>query len=579
MDIKLNSIKWKNFLSYGDEYAEYSFSNGIDLINAKNGNGKSTFADAVFYAFFGKPFRKIKTSSLINRYTKKKLTTVLEFDVDGVGYKIIRGMKPNIFEIYQNVNGEMTIIEEMATTKDYQRFLESDIIQMDDTIFRQLVSQGANNQNSKPFMELSSLEKENLFQVLTDTSIFGHIKEVLKLRKSDKQIVLKENTYKQDILAGSIQSEKLMISQMEKQNEDFLTNHKKNIEITKQSIAIYNDNILKYTDALLKLKKLKEKYDVLSDELATTKNEKYALQSEKTKIESELIHINKAEEGAISCTKCSTINYLVDVDVSKKDAFILRKSELEADISNYTLEEGIKQEEVNKIKEKLLNGKRVRDLLEADKTNLIYSENKLTELMNINEVKIDYTAFEEKTIEAREIEEYLISLRSDIDNINTLENLVGGNGIKQEVIKTQIPFVNKHINHFLELFSLVDYKFIIDENFKERILSREDESEFNQLSNGQKSRISFSIMFAFLKLIEERSSVRINLLLLDEVLDSSVDALGREELLDILKSEFSLTKNIIIISHNEEVKNRLEVFNRLVHVNIDKFSSLEIEEI
>ena len=172
MNINFKKVKWKNLLSYGNSFSELDFEKGIDLVMGTNGQGKSSFNDAIYYSLFGRPFRKIKTANLINRTIGKRLLVEIEFEVDSINYKVIRGQKPNKFEIYKKEDDEYILIEQRASTKDYQKFLEEEILNFNETIFRQLMILGANLPNSKPFMDLTTIEKESLFQTLTDTSIF-----------------------------------------------------------------------------------------------------------------------------------------------------------------------------------------------------------------------------------------------------------------------------------------------------------------------------------------------------------------------------------------------------------------------
>jgi len=688
MNINIINVKWKNFLSYGNEFNEINIENGIDLVIGTNGVGKSSMIDALFFNLFGRPFRKVKTGSIINRINKKKLLTEVIFNVDSKKYKVIRGQKPAKFEIYLEVEDEYTLIEQRAATKDYQKFLEDEVLNLNETIFRQLVAVSSNLPSSKPFMELSQQEKESLFQVLTDTSIFGHLKTVLKSRISTKKNDAKDQEYRRDILKSSLDSEKIMIEQAEKQNDDFKKHHSDNINLTEENISTAKSDIEKYKNGLEKLKELKVKYDKkmtkiseLQVELQETQekdrlssaedrlnNEKTfndnifiieetynlinydaeelkiqnlkdaILENTKTKMDLDLKIrvIESAQKDAIDCTSCKTVNYLIDITESevqnkakyketivdimtdtnlkqaeikkleialrlqKKDdneKYNLKKKEAkeikdatEAEIldelrnlsSNYTEF----QSEISNLymvtdgyKEKLLNGKRLKDTLTEKIDSLDFFENRLKELLSVKMVEIQYDSLDAKKADMKTLVKNIKTLAKDLDDLNYLETIIGGNNLKGAVIKKQIPFLNKGINHFLELFSMLEYSFVIDENFKERLINRDDDSEFNSLSNGQKARISFSIMFAFLKLIEERNGVKTNILVLDEILDSSVDASGREELLAILKSEFSDKKDIIIISHNEQIKEKIELFDRLIHIKKDKFSTVMVEEL
>jgi DNA repair exonuclease SbcCD ATPase subunit len=691
MNIYFSEVKWKNLLSYGDNFTTLEFNNGIDLVLGTNGKGKSSFADAIFYGLFGKPFRKIKSLNLINRGNKKKLEVQIKFSVDESKYKIVRGMKPSKFEIYEKKDDsdEYVIIEQRAATKDYQKMLEEDILKFNETVFRQLMVLGSNLPNSKPFMDLSSSEKEQLFQTLTDTSIFGYLKGTLKNKISDLKILIKDYEYKRDILSSSITSEKSMIEQAERQNDDFEKNHNENIKLTEENIRKVEEDIKRYNDALDKLRELKIKYDEknqeisvltfdlnskkeenetkilriqednmkeyqkllsectiqetdvletqkMDEEILKLKLENQELSKEKMDLDSKIKYIEASEKSSIPCKSCKTINYLTDIcdnEVHKKEEYLARIKNIKVIITNKTeeikklefklrdfkksiqnklqenkdgiqskketmdkellkiqnklqiniepYEKEIRELRVNneKIKEALLNGKRIKENLQEQEKSLEFYVRKLDDLRHIKKVQIDYESLKEKKILFKNIQNDLADNLKSKEDYTYLETIIDGNNLKGAVIKKQIPFLNKGINHFLELFSMLEYSFVINENFKERLISRDVDSEFGQLSNGQKVRISFSIMFAFLMLIEQRNGVKTNLLVLDEVLDSSIDASGREELLQILKSEFAPSKDIIIISHNQEIKEKIEIFDRLIHIDKDKFSALKIEKL
>ena len=685
MNIVFKTLKWNNFLSYGKEENSFDFNNGVDLLLGKNGMGKSAITEVIFYSLFGKPFRKIKLSSLVNKISKKNMKTILEFSIDNQNYKIIRGTKPNIFEIYIKNEEEWVIIPQKAATKDYQKMLEEEILNLNETIFRQLIVLGANLVTSKPFMELSQVEKENLFQVITDTSIFNDISTKIKEKISENKIILKDYIYRRDLLEETIKAEKIVIEEAEKRNKYFKETHEKNKEEVISQIKEAEEKILKYEVAIEKLKELKNKYDTLLKEITTKEenskreldtrinslleeqktikdeyskelsnieddvellNKKDILKKEvedilkyKSNLEEENINTNTkiqqiiaAKKGSIICNNCSEINYISNIDkneIIKEDEYkkTIKNNEIIInDLDNRFLELNNKISSViisieentqnkrndvhskyenklknisdeilkernkissfddeknilNKYKEKLLNSKRIKENYEEAKTSLINLKHKEEELNNIKEIEIDYESIKNKEKEFSTAQKNIKKYSELMDDYEYLLNLVGSNNLKGAVIKRQIPFLNKSINHFLELFSMLEYSFVIDENFKERIISRNEDSEFNQLSNGQKSRISFSIMFAFLKIIEKRNGVKTNLLILDEILDSSVDSEGREELLNILKEEFSQTKDIIIISHNQEIQEKIELFDRVIKISKDKFSSIEVEEI
>ena len=699
MNIKFTKVKWKNLLSYGNSFSEYEFKLGLDIITGVNGAGKSTQSDALFYGLFGKPFRKIKNGSLINDTTNKGLEVHVYFTVSNGGdeteYLIKRGQKKNIFVIYKKIEDDYVEIPEKATTKEYQSFLENEILKMDDTVFRQLISISANMDSSKSFMDLTPKEKESLFQVITDTRIFNSLTDKIKLRIQDTKLRQKDIEYKLKIIESSIESEKIMIEQAKKQNNDFIKHHEDNIKHTLDNISITKENIEKYQKGIEKLKELKEKYDELMDELNEAKieltdinieaqsyseeklkniakeyNEKidnleqyydslddnvYAdirvnislleaqnkdAYNEINDLNAKISNIEAAIKGSIKCKSCNEINYIIDIDEAEVDnlssykdrvTFLntsikennLKISEINSEIKekkendkieyqkqkSYIFEKKQKQEEIAKeehynfkraerdelqgkilnlektiesYKEKLLKSKHIKSTLQENEESLKYYEEKLKQLNSVTLIEINEDSLNDK-IEQRDItKKDMVAENKMMQDLNYLLNMLsdkGENNLKGQVIARTVPFLNKGINYFLERFSLNEFNFVIDENFKERIISRENHSEYNSLSNGQKMRISFSILFSFLRLIEEKNGITTNLLFLDEILDGSLDSSGREELLYILKNEFSDKKNIIIISHNEEIKGKDEVFDRAISVQRDKFSKILVEDI
>jgi len=573
MNIEFKKITFDNFLSY-KENNTYVFDKGLDLLSGKNGRGKSGIIDSIFYSLFGKPYRKIKLNSLINRYKKKKLKTEIEFVVDNTYYKVIRGMKPNIFEIYRNNE----LIQQSANIKDYQKMLENDILNFNESIFRQLIVLGANIDSTKPFMDLSQNEKEIIFQTLTDTSIFNEVTNKLKEKISLVKTELKDLEYKKELLENSIKTEENVIKQAEQRNKDFKENNKNNLLQINEDIETTKSKINKYQEALDKLIKLKDDYKKLKETLDNYNKDLNTHKQKLNEINNKIQYIENAEENSIECINCKTINYLVPIEDDKN---ILEKEKSDILLYIEEINKKIKplNDRVNKLYEALLNSKSIKNTLDNLNKNIEYLYNRKEELNNFKEIKIDYTNLNKTKEKNIFVKENLSIIKDNLKDLTELLSIMSNQDLKGAVIKQQIPHLNRNINYFMEKFSMLSYSFILNESFKEQIITNSEDTEFNQLSNGQKTRISFSIMFAFLKLIETRNTIKTNLLVLDEVLDTSLDTTGKEELLYILKNEFN-NKNVIIISHNPEIKEKTELFDRLYEVVNDKedtkYSKLEL---
>jgi len=235
------------------------------------------------------------------------------------------------------------------------------------------------------------------------------------------------------------------------------------------------------------------------------------------------------------------------------------------------------QEKINGLEEKISKEPILKNKIASLEEDIEKNLNKLKKVKEWKQTEIDYSELEKTEKEYKETGETLVNLRKTQGDLNSLSNLVGDKNIKGTILNQQLPFLNKFINEFLELFES-KFNFVIDSNFEDNIVSRSVNNEFNSLSNGQKQRITMSILFAFLRLIEERNGVSTNLLILDEYLDSSLDVDGINEVLKILSEVFSKNKDVILISHNPDIKNRFEIINRNVEIiQQDGFSEMNLK--
>jgi DNA repair exonuclease SbcCD ATPase subunit len=564
--MKIRKIRWKNLLSYGNNFTEYNFENGIDIIFGKNGKGKSCLLDALLFGFFGKPFRKVKLGSLVNNKNNKELVVEIEFEVTK-RYKIIRGLKPNIFEIYQ-FEGDWKLIPQDSHNKFYQEKLE-EIIGMNEILFRQIVLLGANISNVKNFMDLSSKEKEEIFQNLTNTFIFNII---VQLAKEKKKLIITDLTnldYQINTLETTINNLKLEYEKIEKQNKEILENKEKSIKEINENIESLEDKINKIKEKIsIKESLLKEYNDILKS---------------KDDLESNLVKINTAikvlenkkkifeESEEITCPKCGNIFKQINIDledINKKLSLLNEKYQnlykdkldLEEKISNF-------EEKLEKIK--LLENKissiniEINQLLHKKK---FYEETKITE--------INYDYLKEKEKELQELKEKYNIKEKQKSQYEKIISLIIEGKLKEQILSQQLPLLNKFINEYLEKFG-VEYNFIIENNLKEKIIRRGESQEFNALSNGQKQRIVLSLLFGFLKIMKH-NGYEINILVLDEFLDSSLDDEGIQIIIDVLENEFSKEKDIIIITHNPNIKNKLNP-SRIYEVK-EEFGYSKLEE-
>lgn len=584
MKIDFLRLEFKNVLSYGNKITSFDFMNGLDLINAKNGAGKSSFIDALTYGLYGKPFRKIKLSSLINHNNNKELHVTVYLYVENSGfYKIVRGMKPSVFEIYHNKNEQVFedihLVPQSSTTKGYQELLEEDILKMNENVYRQLIVLGANISTSKNFMDLSPKEKEDIFQIITDTSVFNDLKALIKKKTQVLNTYIMEHEYKVNILTSTLDTEKRNIQSLEQQNQVIKTDKENIIHQLELELEGCRSKVPEYEKAIQALKVLKDQYDVESNELNDKRARMSAIQTEHRKVLDDLHHLNLAKQGAVECDECHNVINRSGIDISED-----RESELNRMSSEYQnlgvqLHQEIThlEQSANSKKEKLLNSKRIGE-------NRTLNLNRIEQLIQDIETKrqwkelvIDYSSIDKIEKDLEDEKSIILGFKEEINALNSIGTIVGADELKGFTLSQQIPLLNRYINQFIERFNAFDYNFVIDTNFKERIISRNEEKEFNAMSNGQKQRFTFSILFAFLKLVEEKNGISTNLLILDEVLDSSSDSEGKFELIRILNDDFSKSKDVIIISHNPDIVQNSEDFNRVIRVEHDNYSRMIVE--
>jgi DNA repair exonuclease SbcCD ATPase subunit len=557
-------------MSYGNELTTINFSNDMTLITGKNGEGKTTMFMALFYALYGKPYKKVKLASLINATTKKDSIVYVEFDIGSDNYTVKRGQKPAIFEITKN--GEL--INQNSTTSVYQEYLE-DILKMNDTIFKQLIFLGV-NVNNKSFVDLTKSEKEELFQTITDTAIFGELKEGIKTKVKELTSSKLELDYKIKVIKELITAEEINIRKLTLHNESILL---QNEEVITDLERRYEDNVIiikKYDEAFSKLRDKKVVYDSKKAMLEVINNDANKVKDNLSNFMLQLRRIEDIEKTFSHCIGCATLNKISDVDISQKENIKEKIDNLSKTHNKMKIDITAKNEELEILLEVLYKGKQLKiskDAKEQEQLNIL---NEIERIKTTKAYDISTLLIDKKT---EELNEHIIT----IDDVNTkltkydkLNKLFDNNNIKGIIIKQSLPLLNRFINEYLEFFSDFPFVFSVDNNFVSSIkTSNTIDYEFASLSNGQSMRISFSIILAFLKLVEHKNGITTNLLILDEILDSSLDYNGRNELLDIIKRNF-INSSVFVISHNDDVVDS-ETFTKHIYVKKENnFSTIHL---
>jgi DNA repair exonuclease SbcCD ATPase subunit len=428
-------------------------------------------------------------------------------------------------------------------------------------------------------MDLTSKEKEEVFQIITDTSVFNDLRSLIKKKISLANTYVMEHEYKVSILSTTLETEKRNIASMEQQNAIIKMDKETIISQLEDELASCRSKVPEYDKAIQVLKELKEKYDEELNQLNVKKYETTEATTEHRRVLDELHHLHLAKQGAIECDKCSNVINRSGIDISEDRESQLNEMKVSLEATLTQLHTDIRDIEasVNAKKEKLLNSKRIGENRNQNLARIDQLGTEIESKRQWKELDIDYSYIHKLELELEDEKSIILSLKEEMNNLTTLNSIVGDDELKGYTLSQQIPLLNRYINQFIERFNAFEYNFVIDTNFKERIISRNEEKEFNAMSNGQKQRFTFSILFAFLKLVEEKNGITTNLLILDEVLDSSSDTEGKFELIKILTDDFSKSKNVIIISHNPDIVQNVEDFNRVIKVEHDNYSKLTVE--
>jgi DNA repair exonuclease SbcCD ATPase subunit len=551
--IKFEKVRFKNFGSFGNNITEIVLDkNSTTLICGSNGSGKSfAFLDSITFALFGKPFRKINIPQLVNSVNEKGCLVEIDFSRGSDKFMVRRGINPRVFEIYKN--GEL--IDQDAKSVDYQELLENQILKMNYKTFTQVVILGSSS--FVPFMQLSAADRRSVIENILDINIFSTMNVVLKGKVLSLKETIKELNTKIEIEKNKINVQKSYIATLEKKNneDDDVKNERifeleKKIEIIKHDLISRNLSVEGLQADLNFIKKtLKEKNNKIQDartHIVTLKNSKDQKQKE--------IHFFKE-----NCT-CPTCTQPIE-DKLKKEKVLMNNY----DISN--LEDDMERVETD-IKTLQEDCNRFDDNIQETTNHMqeVYSFNKEIEAYQKEIERIRNTmqrsVIKDNIIEEKEKLKGLEGGLAALDEEKTLHSndlmyhelageLLRDGGVKGKIIKYYLPHMNKFINKFL---SSMDFfvQFQLDEEFNEQIKSRyRDDFSYMNFSEGEKMRIDLALLLAWREIARLKNSVSCNLLILDEVFDSSLDSVGMDELMKLLKT-ISDKANVYVISHKAD---------------------------
>ena len=546
--IKFEKVRWKNFLSTGNQFTEIELDrNETTLIIGENGAGKSTVLDALCFALFGKPFRTISKSQLINTVNAMETVVEIEFSIASRKYKVIRGIKPNKFEIWQNDK----MLNQEANSRDYQKILEQQILKLNYRSFTQVVILGSST--FVPFMQLKAKFRREVVEDLLDIKIFSVMNLLLRQRLKDLATELQEVEYNYKLSNEKISMQETYIKDI-KNNADV---------IIKDKEKTYDDNAVELGKKVSEKKTLEENQkslfksvdDQISTESKDTKlKDLRSTLTEKQKEKDRMINFFEKHDECPVCTQ--------NIDNEFKTQMISTKQTEKKEITDGLLK---MESELDKTKSRLDEIKKVTDVIQDNSIKIAQLNTSIQELEKYQErLSSEIKELENSTINNSD-EEKLKTLQEEFNQIEQNKKelkeekvykeasraMLQDTGIKTKIIKQYLPIMNQLINKYLASMEFY-VNFTLNESFEETIKSRfRDTFNYESFSEGEKMRIDLALLFTWRAIAKMKNSTNTNLLILDEIFDSSLDSAGTDEFLKILNTLEG--ENVFVISHKQDV--------------------------
>ena len=569
--IVFEKVRWKNFLSTGNAFSEVDLKGSPStLVVGSNGAGKSTMLDAICFVLFKKPFRKISQAQLINAVNEKDMMVCIEFTIGSTHWQVNRGVKPNIFEIFR----DGTALNQESNQRDQQVWLEQSVLKLNYKSFTQVVILGSST--FVPFMQLTAPNRREVIEDLLDIKVFSTMNGILKERAKGLRDSITQATYDLDLIKEKVEIQQRFI-------EDIKANQRKqrdakstDIHTLQSEVDVLEDNIIKSAetvdllqneadsigDVTSKLNELKVYQSKFNDKKKTLNKEmKFYEENDRCPTCSQTIteRSKKTNQQGISDQLNQIESATVDLkqkleeikeQVSLKEGKIKEIRDIQSNISSNTKEIRWKKKSIKKIQEEI-------DTPQTD--NLKREQNNLKTLVK----------------EGLDGETNLKIEKAKKENFDVCSSLLKDTGIKSQIIKKYLPIMNQLINKYLNELDFY-VSFDLDENFEETIKSRfRDEFSYASFSEGEKMRIDLALLFTWRTIAKMKNSANTNLLILDEIFDSSLDIAGTYDFMKILRA-FNDSTNVFIISHKPDVLQ--DKFERILRVEKRQNFSVITEE-
>jgi len=553
--IIFENIKWKNFLSTGNQFTEIKFNEkATTLVVGTNGAGKSTVLDALTFGLFGKPFRKINKSQLVNSVNEKDCVVEVNFSIGDIRWKVVRGIKPNIFEIHRNDK----CLDQFANANDQQKWLEQNVVKMNYKSFTQIVILGSST--FVPFMQLGASNRREVIEDLLDIKIFSTMNNLIKDKIRGIKDEIRTLELKKESLNDKVGMQENFISELDQQGKGRIKEKEGKINLLEGEIMDASDE----TECLM------GDVDILNkdlEKLTGAAKKLRELGNLKGKISNKVSNITKEHKFFTEHTVCPTCEQDIDEDfrINKINDAQNKAKELQSGYNQ--LEEAIKKEEEREHHFTKLSKEisKLNNDISQNNTRISGCSQQIrdleSEIQKLTDQIANRNTEHEKLKEFKEkLKDTYESLGGRKDNIKYYDfsySLLRDGGVKTKIIKKYLPLINQQVNRYLQMMDFY-INFTLDEEFNETVQSPiHDNFSYSSFSEGEKMRIDLALLFTWREVARYKNSVNTNLLIMDEVFDSSLDGFGTEEFLKIIRFVIK-DANIFIISHKTGMDDRFE---------------------
>ena len=553
--ITFKKIRWKNFLSTGQHFTEINFQkHNTNLIIGTNGAGKSTVLDALTFVLFNKPFRKINKPQLVNTTNEKECLVEIEFSINAKEYKICRGIKPNVFDII--VNGEK--LNREADDRSMQKVLEETILKLNYKSFTQIVILGSST--FVPFMQLSSANRREVIEDLLDIRIFSNMNTLVKDKIKEQKNLIKTLNLKEESLQDKVQMQRKFIEEIENQGQDSILRSKNKIQ------GLLNEE----NDLINASEGMNEELSSLEKKLETTSGARETLSklnNLKGKISQRVSTITKEHKFFIENTVCPTCQQDIEEEFRVNRISDAQNKAKELKEGYEQLENTIKFEQERE-RQFIALSKEITSLTHGISQNNIKITGCQRQVRDLeSEIQRITDQLANRNTEHDKLAQFKDSLRQTIEDLETKKeqvvyydfahSLLKDDGVKTKIIKKYLPLINQQVNRYLQLMDFF-INFHLDEEFNETVKSPiHEDFSYSSFSEGEKMRIDLALLFTWREVARVKNSINTNLLIMDEVFDSSLDGLGTDEFLKIIRFIIK-DANIFVISHKGGLEDKFD---------------------